>query len=300
MIDQHQALSEAIRTALAQRHRELLLNGYGSLERLSHRLDEMECSEPLKVAVGQDWSPSGGLAPPSSVEEIHDDLCEICGIGFPDMLVVSVIPGLDGHQRRQWAVTYSMRYANSMYSVSAKLSQWQEPTVRMLGWPHPLPESERPEEAGGNTVGFSEEVEHKLVAKINQLIHAQIRALHATHLSDGYALQRKAYDTFRSSVSNEGYLCHGDASLSSSGSHEILGSQSDPEQTEAAFRDSWDLSIQGLSVMAAEYFPGQDDLDRWFVSYQLQVSKLMFNVFVKYYPHRRPQVEIVYDEIKSF
>jgi hypothetical protein len=55
MIDQHKALSEAIRTALAQRHRELLLNGYGSLERLSQRLDEMECSEPLKVAVGQDW-----------------------------------------------------------------------------------------------------------------------------------------------------------------------------------------------------------------------------------------------------
>ena len=300
MIDQHQALSEAIRTAIAQRHRELLLNGYDSLERLSQRLDEVECTEPLKVAVGQDWCPSGGLGPAPSVEEIHDDLCEICDIQFPDMLVVSVIPGLDGHQRRQWAVTYSMQYADSMYSVSAKLSQWSEPSVRMLGWPHPLPESERPEEAGGKSIEFSEEVEHRLVAKINQLIHAQIRTLHATHLPDGYALQKKAYDIFRSSVSNEGYLRHGDDSLSSPGSHEILGSQSDPEQTEAAFRDTWGLSIQGLSVMAAEYFPGQDDLDRWFVSYQLQVSKLMFNVFVKYYPHRRPQVEIVYHEIKSF
>jgi hypothetical protein len=290
MIDQHKALSEAIRTALAQRHRELLLNGYDRLERLSQRLDEMECSEPLKLAVGQDWSPSGGLAPPSSVEEIHDDLCEICGIGFPDMLVVSVIPGLDGHQRRQWAVTYSVRYADSMYSVSAKLSQWSEPTVRMLGWPYSPSGSEELDE---QLEQLAEEIRDEAIQKLQHVIYEQITKMHERHIPCGYRLQKEAYQRFVGASANQGYLVSGSEQFQAVSTEARFGDSVDPEHTEAAFRDTWALPMSQIDLLTAEYFPTEEGLDRWYVVYQMRALQITLNIFVKFYPHRRPQVEIV-------
>ena len=48
MISQTQALPAAIRAAIAERHRVLLLNGYDLLERLSQQLDDIEYASSLK------------------------------------------------------------------------------------------------------------------------------------------------------------------------------------------------------------------------------------------------------------
>jgi hypothetical protein len=74
-----------------------------------------------------------------------------------------------------------------------------------------------------------------------------------------------------------------------------LGEVIDPDKLEALFRDSWAIPLAKVPVLTAEYFPGLDGTDCWFVAYQVMIPGLTFNVFVKYYPHRRPQVEIVTD-----
>ena len=48
-----------------------------------------------------------------------------------------------------------------------------------------------------------------------------------------------------------------------------------------------------ISLLTAEYFPTEEGLDRWYVVYQLSAPRIILNIFVKFYPHRRPQVEIV-------
>ena len=63
MISQTQALPAAIRAAIAERHRVLLLNGYDLLERLSQQLDDIEYASSLKTAAGQDWAPYESQAP---------------------------------------------------------------------------------------------------------------------------------------------------------------------------------------------------------------------------------------------
>jgi len=48
-----------------------------------------------------------------------------------------------------------------------------------------------------------------------------------------------------------------------------------------------------ISLLTAEYFPTEDGLDRWYVVYQLSLQWITLNIFVKFYPYRRPQVEVV-------
>jgi hypothetical protein len=293
MIDQHQALSEAIRTAIALRHRELLLNGYESLGRLSKWIDDGECREASKVAVGQDWISSAslsGLAPASGADEVHDLLCELCGTEIQDMLVVSVIPGFDAEQRRQWAVTYSMRYADSMYSVSAKLSQWEEPMVRIFGWPYAYPGSE---ECEGDIEELAEEIRDEAIQKLQHVIYEQITKMHERHISCGYRRQKEAYQRFLGASANQGYLVSGSERFQSISTEARFGDSVDPEHTEAAFRDTWTLPMSQIDLLTAEYFPTEEGLDRWYVVYQMRALQITLNIFVKFYPHRRPQVEIV-------
>lgn len=290
MINQSQALSAAIKAALTERHRALLLNGYDSLERLSHQLDDMEYASALKIAVGQDWAYYENRGPNTDVDEIHSDLCEFFSVQIPDMLIVSVIPGFDSKQRRQWAVTYSLRYAETMYSVSAKLSQWCEPSVRILGWPFSLPRSGELED---DVEEAAEETQDQAILRLQHVIYDQITKMHERHISCGYSRQKDAYQRFVNASTNQGYLVSGSERFEAVSTEASFGELVDPEGTEEAFRETWALPMSEISLLTAEYFPTEDGLDRWYVVYQLGLQWITLNIFVKFYPYRRPQVEIV-------
>ena len=291
MISQTQALPAAIKAAIAERHRTLLLNGYDLLERLSQQLDDIEYTNSLKTAAGQDWAPYEKRAPNPGINEIHDDLCEICAAQVPEMIVLSVIPGFDSKQRWQWAVTYSLRYGDFMYSIAAKLSQWSEPNVRILGWPYSRQTIEDFVEEEVDE--FNEDLRDEAIQKLQNLIYEQITKMHERHLAYGYSHQKKAYERFLNASASQGYLVSGSERFQAVSTEASFREEVDPDCTEEAFRDSWALPMSQISLLTAEYFPTEEGLDRWYVVYQLSAPRIILNIFVKFYPHRRPQVEIV-------
>ena len=293
MINYNMALAESIKAAVTELHRKLLINeGYRALARLSERLESLERAQQSKIAVGQDWFPTSDLSRESDDFQVAiDDLCDACGTPLGDMLVVNVVPAFDAEQRRCWAVTYSLRHGNLIYSVSARLSEWTEPVVRMLGWPFETnPQGDEDDE---EIEELAQELRDQAIERLQHVIYEQVTQMHERHLASGYSRQKTAYDRFIKAVQGQGYLVSGAERFQVASTQEAFGQAIDPEDTEGAFRETWTVPWVQMELLTAEYFPTEDGLDRWYVVYQLKAMAITMNVFVKFYPHRRPQVEIV-------
>lgn len=293
MINDNMTLGGSIRAAVTELHRKLLINeGYRGLARLSERLESLERAQQSKIAVGQDWFPASDLSRESDDFQVaRDDLCDACGTPLGEMLVVNVVPAFDVEQRRCWAVTYSLRHGNLIYSVSARLSEWTEPVVRMLGWPFETnPQRDEDDE---EIEELAEELRDQAIERLQHVIYEQVTKMHERHLASGYSRQKTAYDRFIKAVQGQGYLVSGAERFQVASTQEAFGQAIDPEDTEEAFRNTWEVPLEQLELLTAEYFPTEDGLDRWYVVYQLKAMAITMNVFVKFYPHRRPQVEIV-------
>ena len=70
MIDQQQAMCEAIRVAIGHLHQRLVLNGYQRQEALFEQLSASQASDVLPMAAGQDWTPQARS--PLDEEELLD------------------------------------------------------------------------------------------------------------------------------------------------------------------------------------------------------------------------------------
>ena len=293
MINYNMALAESIKAAVLELHRTLLINeGYRRLTLFSERLESLERGQQSKIAVGQDWFPvCDGLQESDDFQVARDDLCDACGTPLGDMLVVNVVSAFDEDQRRLWTVTYSLRHGNLIYSVSARLSEWSEPVVRMLGWPFERNPQEDEDDEGIEEL--AEEIRDQAIQRLQHLIYEQVTKMHERHLASGYSRQKIAYERFILAAESQGYMTSGVERFQVASTQEAFGQTVDPVDTEEAFRETWTVPLAQMELLTAEYFPTEDGLDRWYVVYQLNAMAITMNVFVKFYPHRRPQVEIV-------
>ena len=293
MINYNMALVESIKAAVLELHRTLLINeGYRSLTRLSEQLESLERGQQSKIAVGQDWSPVCDVSHGSDEFQVAiDDLCDACGTPLGDMLVINVVPAFDGQQRRCWAVTYSLRHGSLIYSVSARLSEWSDPVVRIFAWPFET--NLQADEDDEGIEELAEEIRDQAIQRLQHLIYEQVTKMHERHLASGYSRQKIAYERFILATESQGYMTAGVERFQTASTQEAFGHAVDPKDTEEAFRDTWVIPMAQIGLLTAEYFPTEDGLDRWYVVYQLKAMAITMNVFVKFYPHRRPQVEIV-------
>ena len=161
----------------------------------------------------------------------------------------------------------------------------------MLGWPF---ETKREaDEDDEPFVGLPPELRDQALQHLQHLIYEQVTKMHECHLASGYSRQKAAYERFVIAVKDQGYLVSGVERFRVVSTHEAFSQALDPQDTEEAFRDAWIVPMEEMMVLTAEYFPTEDGLDRWYVAYQLTALAITLNIFVKFYPHRRPQVEIV-------
>jgi hypothetical protein len=169
------------------------------------------------------------------------------------------------------------------------MGPWTDPKIFHWSW-QPTHQLDR----GSPSLDLDEDEEEQLVIAVNRGIYSALEQFHTQHSASGFAAQRDAYQRFVQKVPGQGYMVEGTERFQVASTNEAFGDDTDPEDLEAAFRQSWAIAIKTCDVLAAEHFPLEDGRDRWFVAYQLRVAKFTFNAFVKFYSHRKPQVEIIY------
>ena len=285
MIDQQQAMCEAIRVAIGHLHQRLVLNGYQRQEALFEQLSASEASDVLPMAAGQNWTPQGRS--PLDEEELLDRYFDSWATDIRQLSVISAEPYFDEQGRRQWAVVYQMAYGGYMITIMARMGPWlKEPLIEIEGKAIPTSHESASE-------GMVELPSEEVLKKVNDLIYSSITELHEIHRSLGYVRQKRAYELFVKKVLNGGYIDSDSGREITLDTHRDYGQEFDPDDLEEKFRQTWDLDLPGMSVLGAEYFPTLDGLDRWYITYQLKFTNITINVFVKYYPHRKPQVEVI-------
>jgi len=290
MIDQQHAIIEAVQLSIESLHKTMLLGGYEQAEKIHQDFINLKSSGFLKKVSGQDWMSVSDEDHNLLLEEFRERQTNLWKTGIPDMVLVSAEPYFDGQQRREWAAVYSVRYDQTFLTFSASMGPWAQPRVFYWGWRG----IDQPREVEKSLTLSAEQRDH-LAMKVNGAIYAAIEQFHTQNSSNGYATQKAAYQRFIQHVPNGGYLAEGVERFQVASTEKALGEVIDPDKLEALFRDSWAIPLAKVPVLTAEYFPGLDGTDCWFVAYQVMIPGLTFNVFVKYYPHRRPQVEIVTD-----
>ena len=134
MIDQQQAMCEAIRVAIGHLHQRLVLNGYQRQEALFEQLSASEASDVLPMAAGQNWTPQGRS--PLDEEELLDRYFDSWATDIRQLSVISAEPYFDEQGRRQWAVVYQMVYGGYMITIMARMGYWlDEPLLEIEGRP---------------------------------------------------------------------------------------------------------------------------------------------------------------------
>jgi hypothetical protein len=297
MIDHDAAILFSINAAVSQLHSRLLLGGYERSELLSEEIESTRQSMKAKAAAGQDWgaySSSEFDALSDQAQEEIDDLWQLEGL---QAHIAAIERLFDQEGKPQWVAVYIVELERHLYVVTARLSSWRQPEI---GVSHARldrgdPDADEPTLLPSAVEPITQAQRETVIVKVNNALYGEIERMHARHISNGYGPQKAAYERFLASASNQGYCITGKERFAVASTDESFGDQIDPERTEAVFRDSWFIPIQGMSVLTADYFPTLDGLDRWFVAYRLEALGIGFSVFVKYYPHRRPQVEIVTD-----
>lgn len=297
MIDQNQAILFAIRSAVAGLHNRLLLGGYERAETLSAQIDAVIQSVTEKVAVGQDWVSPSEEDFIDAQSDARDEMMELWALENISADIAAIEQFYDRDGRAQWAAVYLIAVSTRLFVVTARLGAWKKPDFAIsetelgqtphdsLELPAPAPEP------------ITTEQRSAVIVKVNNILYGEIEQMHARHIPNGYAPQKAAYERFIACAANQGYCQSGSDRFAVASTKEAFGDEIDPEDTEAAFRDAWHIPVKGMSVLTADYFPTLDGLDRWFVGYRLTVLGIGFSVFVKFYPHRRPQVEIITDDI---
>jgi hypothetical protein len=288
MSDKVQSIAEAVAGELGSLHNSLLLGGYQEADRLIQGIETQFVAATVKRAVGQDWTAPKLEDDAEKRSEAKDSLLALWKPQMPAMDVLSVQPYFNAQGQREWAVLYLGSTDELLLTVTARMSTWRTPQMELFA--HPLPTRQNSQ----GVAALTPEQRETAIVKIQQAIYASISKMHTKNIVSGYQTQRAAYQRFTATVPGSGYLSQGGERFAVASTQREFGQQIDPETTELRFIESWDLGLEGLTVLTAEYFPTDDGLDRWFVCYRLDILDIGFNVFVKFYPHRNPQVEIVH------
>jgi hypothetical protein len=287
MSDQHSTVSEAISNEIGAVHNALLLGGYERAEQLLNTISSLSDTQAIKQAAGQDWSAHRAGAENGALAKANSELIDLWRPSIPSLETLSAQSYFDSQGRREWAVVYLGAINEELWTVVARMGPWIDAELEL--YIHPLPTA-----AGEPRItDFPEREQERAIMKIQHAIYGSIGRMHAIHLMNGYRDQKDAYARFQEAVPNDGFFADGTDRLETSSTERTLGARIDPEATERAFRDSWKLDLDSLTVLSANYFPTADGLDRWFVCYAMRTLGVEFSVFVKYYPHRLPQIEVI-------
>lgn len=295
MTDQYEPIYIAIRSAFTDLHHRLMLGGYDRAETLSEQIDAVIQSATEKVAVGQDWVASDEDEVIDIQSDAHDEmmsLLELEGL-HAEISAIERFFDRDGHT--QWVAVYLIPVSTRLFVVTATLSSWNKPDLSISETSVAQEPHDRLGTQASEPDPILEEQRDAVIVKVNRFIFSEVTQMHARHITNGYASQKAAYEKFIACAANQGYCQSGQERFAVPSTAEAFSEEIDPENTEAAFRDTWHIPVKGMTVLTADYFPTLDGLDRWFVSYRVTVLGIGFSVFVKYYPHLRPQVEIVTD-----
>ncbi len=135
MIDQQQAMCEAIRVAIGHLHQRLVLNGYQRQEALFKQMSIVQAADDaLPIAAGQDWTPQ--VTSPLDEEELLDRYFDSWATDIQQLSTISAEPYFDEQGRRQWAVVYQMAYGGYMITIMARMGYWlDEPLLEIEGRP---------------------------------------------------------------------------------------------------------------------------------------------------------------------
>ena len=294
MIDQQKAMTDAICTSIELLHQKMLVRGYEEAEAIHQDFLRLRSAMTVKRVAGQDWSPPSESQHREAMEEFRNKQINHWKTDVPDMIVVSAEPYFDEQQRREWSAVFAVRYEQTFFTFSSRMGPWTDPKIFHWSWQpthqldRGLPSLDLDEDEEEN-----EEEGDPLVIAVNQGIYAALEQFYTQHSATGFAAQRNAYQRFVEQVPGQGYMVEGTERFQVANTHKAFGDHIDPEDLEMAFRQSWAIAIKTCDVLTAEHFPLEDGRDRWFVAYQIRVADFTFNVFVKYYPHRKPQVEII-------
>jgi hypothetical protein len=289
MIDQQKAMTDAICTSIELLHQKMVLGGYEEAEAIHQDFLSLRSAMTLKRVAGQDWSPPSESQHREAMEEFRNKQINHWKTDVPDMIVVSAEPYFDEQQRREWSAVFAVRYEQIFFTFASRMGPWTDPKIFHWSW-QPTHQLDR----GMPALDLNEEEEEQLVIAVNRGIYSALEQFHTQHSASGFAAQRDAYQRFVQKVPGQGYMVEGTERFQVASTNDAFGDDTDPEDLETAFRQSWAIAIKTCDVLAAEHFPLEDGRDRWFVAYQLRVAKFTFNAFVKFYSHRKPQVEIIY------
>lgn len=290
MFDQQQAMIEAVHTSIDSLHKKMLLGGYDQAESIYQDFINLKNTASLKQAAGQDWVSLSDEDHNLSLQEFRERQTSLWKTEIPDMVLVSAEPYFDEQQRREWAAVFAVRYDHIFFTFSASMGPWAQPRVFFWAWRGAGQRSDTEK-----ILALSADQRDYLATMINGAIYAAIDQFYTQNSSDGFATQKAAYQNFIQHVPNGGYLAEGVERFQVASTEKAFGRVVDPDRLEALFRDSWSIPLEKCPVLTAEYFPEKDGNDCWFVAYQLTTPGLVFNAFVKYYSHRKPKVEVIYD-----
>ena len=187
MIDQQQAMTEAIRTSIELLHQKMLLGGYQEAEAIHQDFISLRSSMSLKRVAGQDWGPTSEPEQREAMEEFRNKQINHWKTDVPDMILVSAEPYFDEQQRREWSAVFAVRYEQTFSTLAARMGPWTDPRIFYWSW-NPTHQLGQDMPA----VDFNEEEEEQLVVAVNRGIYSALEQFYTQQSATDFSFQRAA------------------------------------------------------------------------------------------------------------